>query len=365
MKEGRSVQMVIEEVMKQVETKKDFMAPTSRMEVFIDSMVGGENEIKLGLHSSGDTVRFGMKQNAHRNLGSLTQIPASYYDKMMSEDPELLVTNLNRWLPRLNDTRMVRTLEGKARAILSKSYRPLDNADLAKAVLPVVAQTNLKIQSCEVTDDRFYLKATNPAIRAEVKGSKQVGDIVEAGIVVSNSEVGMGAVSIQPLVFRLVCKNGAIMNDRALRKYHTGKRGSAEITDVSYELLRDETKAKLDEAFWMQVQDLVRAAVDGVLFNEQVKIMEKAAGNLITGNVEKVVEMTTKKYQLQEKEGVSILDYLAKGGDLSQWGLANAVTRASQDIESYDRATDLERMGGKLIELPEVEWVQIANARTV
>ena len=36
-------------------------------------------------------------------------------------------------------------------------------------------------------------------------------------------------------------------------------------------------------------------------------------------------------------------------GDCSQYGLINAVTRASQDIEDYGRATELERLGGELL----------------
>lgn len=35
------------------------------------------------------------------------------------------------------------------------------------------------------------------------------GDIVQAGVMISNSEVGLGAVSIQPLVYRLVCTNNS------------------------------------------------------------------------------------------------------------------------------------------------------------
>ena len=38
------------------------------------------------------------------------------------------------------------------------------------------------------------------------------------------------------------------------------------------------------------------------------------------------------------------------GNDLSHYGLVNAVTRASQDIEDYNRATELERIGGVLLE---------------
>jgi hypothetical protein len=36
-----------------------------------------------------------------------------------------------------------------------------------------------------------------------------------------------------------------------------------------------------------------------------------------------------------------VLKHLILGGSLTTWGLANAVTRAAQDAESYDRATEL------------------------
>jgi hypothetical protein len=55
---------------------------------------------------------------------------------------------------------------------------------------------------------------------------------------------------------------------------------------------------------------------------------------------------------LSSGEGDGILAHLIRGGDLSQWGLCSAIARMSQDIEDYDRATELERIGGKLIELP-------------
>ena len=52
--------------------------------------------------------------------------------------------------------------------------------------------------SCEVTENRLYLKVVNHRLEMEVRK----GDIVQAGVMISNSEVGLGAVSIQPLVLR-------------------------------------------------------------------------------------------------------------------------------------------------------------------
>jgi hypothetical protein len=54
--------------------------------------------------------------------------------------------------------------------------------------------------------------------------------------------------------------------------------------------------------------------------------------------------------------------HLIEGGDLSKYGLHSAITRAAQDVESYDRASDLERVGGQVIELGRGEWKVLAEA---
>jgi hypothetical protein len=47
---------------------------------------------------------------------------------------------------------------------------------------------------------------------------------------------------------------------------------------------------------------------------------------------------------------------------LAQWGLANDVTATAQEVDSYDRATELERLGGTIIDLPADDWRHIAEA---
>ena len=48
--------------------------------------------------------------------------------------------------------------------------------------------------------------------------------------------------------------------------------------------------------------------------------------------------------------------------DLSGYGLVNAVTHFSQELDDYDRATEFEALGGKLIELSAPEWKGLAEA---
>ena len=55
---------------------------------------------------------------------------------------------------------------------------------------------------------------------------------------------------------------------------------------------------------------------------------------------------------LTENERGDILRQLFMGGDNSRYGLVNAVTAASKIAKSYERATDLERIGGEILSLP-------------
>ena len=70
---------------------------------------------------------------------------------------------------------------------------------------------NCTIASCDITETHLYLKVINKSMKAEIAK----GDIVQAGFVVSNSEIGLGASKVEPLVYRLVCKNGMISRDYA------------------------------------------------------------------------------------------------------------------------------------------------------
>lgn len=66
----------------------------------------------------------------------------------------------------------------------------------------------------------------------------------------------------------------------------------------------------------------------------------------------KTVEILADRYMLNQNERGGILRHFIMGRDNSRYGLINAVTRASQDLEDYSRATELERLGGELLALP-------------
>ena len=168
----------------------------------------------------------------------------------------------------------------------------------------------------------------------------------------------MGSVSVSPLVYRLVCSNGMIAQDNAVRKYHVGRTNTA---GDDFSIYRDETIQADDKAFLMKLEDSVRAAVSQAHFSRIVdKMREATEAKLKPATVPKVVELAAKEYGFTEVEGKGILGHLIAGGDLSLYGLANAVTRHAQDVPSYDRATDLEATGYKIITMAPALWRQMA-----
>ena len=359
MKTGRTLQDLAQELDRQANAKRDFIAPTKELELTstnIGTAIPGTQDVhQYGLKVNGHGS-FGVGETAHEQLSERLGIPKMYYDRMRTSAPELLKTNVNHWFQAQPEKRMVRTLDGNARAFLSDRYRPLDNYDLAETVIPRLTQNGCRIESAALTERRLYIKAVTERITFEIKK----GDVVQAGIVVSNSEIGSGSVKVEPMVFRLVCLNGMIANDASMRKYHVGRSGDA--GDLAEEFFKDSTRRADDRAFWLKVRDVVDGAFREDIFKRIVSRMQMAAELEIPADPVKVIEVVAKKYDLAESEESGVLRHLIKGGDLTQWGLVNAITRASQDIEGYDRATEMERLGGQVLELPKADWQAIATA---
>jgi hypothetical protein len=252
---------------------------------------------------------------------------------------------------------MLRTLDGKVRAVLSDRYRRLDNFDLAESVLPILRQLpEVRFESVELTDTRMYLKCVTPRLSYEMAP----GDVVQAGVVISNSEVGQGTLSVQPLLYRLVCRNGLIAADRSLRKTHVGR--TLDTEDESVQVYQDDTLRADDKAFFLKVRDVVQAAVSEATFRQTAQKLQRTLKIPLTGDPVKTVEVLAQRYTLNDAERCGVLRHLIAEADLSGYGLVNAVTHFSEEVEDYDRATEFEALGGKLIELSAPEWKGLAEA---
>ncbi len=149
--------------------------------------------------------------------------------------------------------------------------------------------------------------------------------------------------------------------DSRVRKRHVGR---ANETGEDFGIYRDETIEADDRAFLMKLEDSVRAAVDQTRFGLIVdRLREATEAKMPAKVVPQVVELASKEYSFTESEGKGILGHLIAGGDLSLYGLANAVTRQAQDVASYDRSTELEATGYKIITMAPALWRSMTKER--
>ena len=346
MKTGRSIQEVLVELARQQSAKKDYISPAASLSMRPDGRI-----LDMGERNFTATDLF------HRQVGAALSIPAKYYDTMKREKPALLAENVNAWLSDREQSYMIRAMEYPeektvARAFLSDRYRRIDNMEVAEAVLPLFAGiAGFEICSTEVTESKLYIKVVNHRLEMAC-----VGDIVQAGVVISNSEVGLGAVSVQPLVYTLACSNGLVVSSMGERRTHIGRASRAE---EDFTIYSDETLAADDRAYLLKLKDATLAAIDEVRFAQIVDTLAKTAEARITGRVQDVVELTGKTYSLTTPEQDDVLKYLIQGGDLSLYGLTNAITRASQDSPSYDRASAMESIGWQVATMPASQWKEI------
>jgi len=181
----------------------------------------------------------------------------------------------------------------------------------------------------------------------------KVGDVVKFGLTIGTSEVGKGSFFIDPFSMVLKCLNGMQHNEYGSRKIHLGKNhGSAE----AREWYTDATLQLDDQAFLAKTKDTVEHFFSGPVFDEIIAKMESASDTPLLAAPKEVIELVTKKYSFNEEESDLVLEHFIKEDSRSVWGLGNAVTRASQDLSSYNRASEFEAIGGGIIELPRNEW---------
>lgn len=352
---GKTLQELAIELDRQNTVKKDYLLDTRNLIMDADDSGASLTMVNDAAHTS--TI-LGINSIAHYQISQSLGIPTRYYEKMQQEAPALLAENVNTWFMNDPKIRMIRTLDGDARAFLSDRYRRIDNYDIAQTVIPILGELNVKFESNEVTDQKMYIKVVNERLTREVKP----GDYVQSGVIITNSEVGMGTVTIQPLLYRLVCTNGMVVNDSKTRtrRRHVGRVNLA--TD-DYTLYADDTLLADNQALMLKIRDTIHAALDEVHFTNLIDNMRAATEVKIeTNHIPEMVQLAAPEFGFTKKEGEGILDHLIRGGDLTLYGFSNAVTRYAQDVKSYDRSTELEAIGYNILTMPAKTWNNLQKA---
>jgi hypothetical protein len=378
MKQGRALPDLASELERQACAKRDYLAFAGDLSV----RSNGHTDLLIG-------DAFPVTDMAHGQMAEYLEVPKAFYDRLRGNTQELVVRDdggdpapetsralfdviVNSLLVSKGpQKRLVRTLDGNARAFLSDSYSvDLDNFDVFRMAARAIEQAGLgpdNVVSAEVTERRLYLKVVSPMLEAEITphglknahGMLKEPQVVQAGFVLTNSETGLGSLRISQMVYKLVCTNGWI-REEAYRQRHAGRALEA---DEDGTVFRSDTRIADAKARLLKVRDHISDALDEASFRDLVGKMQETACIRLEGGADKCVEATARKFGLTQTEKETVLGELIEGADLSLWGLTNAVTAAAQRSESYDRGTELEAIGGRFFSLTRPEIRDIVSAK--
>jgi hypothetical protein len=337
---------------------------------------------------------------AEAQMADRLGIPLTYMRRMRGNALDLWDGNVNGWLHgdqvgafgRLNsDTlidrpgdprkfllRLLRgddTGAGVVRAVLSDSYKIVDNLDVLMAVLAGVQASGaeIAIEGADLTDKRMNVRISAPAIRAMApqllagyrspfdNGAVRIGNggwtvesaraaaaaegkgyepgsepVVFAGFVVSNSETGHGSFSITPRLVVEICRNGLTIGADALRSIHLGGKLDEGVVKWS-----TDTQDKQLALITAQARDAVASFLDAGYVAQTVAKLEEMAGAPVA-DAPKVIELVAKKLAFTEAEQNAILNHFITGGQLTAGGIMQAVSSAAQTITDGEAAAALE-----------------------
>lgn len=309
--------------------------------------------------------------HADRGLADRLAIPRTFLVRLRQERPDLYDLNVNGLLhgrhrrsatgeletvyPSDPRSFLVRAFRGDdgvgiARAFLSDRYRIVDNLDVLAASLDGVrdAGVDVEVEAADLTDTRMMVRVACPAIyelapdlldgyRSPFTGATGVDNpVISAGLVISNSEVGTGAMSIVPRLRVEVCKNGMTIAKDALRSVHLGGKMDDGVIRWS-----DDTNQRNLDLIRAQARDAVRTFLD--VDYVRAKIVElRSKANVPIDRPADAIAHVAKTLKIPTEQTDAILNHFIAGGQTSAMGVVNAVTSVAQTLSDGDAAAELE-----------------------
>lgn len=357
MKTNLTLHQFMSELARQNAAKRDFLVPAPMLE--LSTSPAGVCSLAFRPGDGLDDVILGVSDIARPQLAERIDMPVSYFDKIRFEHPGLLDTSVRTLLrAQKEESHLVRALDGQCRALLSDTYRRVDNFDLATMVFNALSKIDgLEYASLDITAKKMYIKVNCHKTTVELKR----GDVIRSGLCFQNSEVGHGRMRCDPFVERLVCVNGMVVEELGMFQTHTGRKHKALTVNTALEcdMFKDDTVAAIDNALLLKVRDFAEYAVSLAMLEKVADRLRRTMKLEIIGQPVQVVEELARRHRLTEEEGMGVLQSLLRQADMNAFGLVNAVTDYSKQVPDYDRATELESLGGVLTFMPEKDWSPI------
>ena len=271
--------------------------------------------------SNGDSAgkTYSLSEVATGQMCQKLEIPVKYYRRLPDE---MKATVANFDINRMNGHSYL--LRGKGnwiRAFLSAEYVAYNNSEIAETVQSLLGNGAFTMKSFVLEETHMFLKIISEEIWDVESGLK-------AGIMIGNSEVGMGSVSVEPFVFRKPCTNDLIVfQEKSFRHAH--------IHLTAYELTRRMAEA-VTEGF----------QVSSSLLDTFLKTREDPIADPVE-TIRKIAE--SRKFSQKLTDEV-VSSYLVEP-EPNRFGVINAFTNSAQKLGPLQRI-DMERFAGTLLETP-------------
>jgi hypothetical protein len=264
-----------------------------------------------------------MHDLALKQLSARIGVPYQYLKKCPGQ---LAALNLNYWAqnaPIAKETLFRTVNQNQVRAVLSQNYTALDDQDVIPMLADVLGDDEIQVQAADFGTDATHLRIVFPRTSQEVR----VNDVVQTGLHFSNSEVGLRAVRVEALVYRLVCSNGAVRAEATTKTSIRHVGDPKRLKDFIHNAVQDAKSAG---------EELVRAF--------------KASLEHQLNDPEKFIERVAASGGLTQDQFKSILNgWAVEGSEPTLFGVVNGITRAAQWEPTFEDRYTLERFGTALL----------------
>src|SRR5215471_13430334 len=246
-------------------------------------------------------------------------IPVRYFRRMPDE---MKITVANFDLRRLKGTSFFVRGKGEwVRAFLSAEYVAYNNSVIAQTAESLLKNGALDVKSFVLEETHMFLKIISEDIVDREAGLK-------AGIMIGNSEVGMGSVSVEPFVFRKPCTNDLIVSrEKSFRHAH--------IHLTAHELTRRMAEA-VSEGF-----QVASSVLDAFLKTREVKVVDPL----------EVIRKIAEEREFSQKITDEVVSSYMVEPESNWFGVINSFTNAAQKLGPIQRI-EMERFAGTLLEAP-------------
>ena len=267
---------------------------------------------------------FQVLPSAQRLLANRLRVPLSY---LVRCPEDLQQANLNYWLEqesRRRKTFFCRFDGSQVRAVFTDRYTTIDHMEVLTQMLEFGFDPAGEVRFA-LDQEALVLQVPDPGRAFRLSEN----DRIVPGISITNSEVGVLALSIEAFLFRLVCSNGLVEKTEVNARYkHISMKAMEEFQDILRQVVSQSHGAR--NRFMVSQQTPVPYPLDSI-------------------------DRFARQFQLTREETEVVKQAYNQEQGATMFHIINAFTRAAQDPAlSSTHSYRLERAGGQILSLGSV-----------